>query len=128
MPEHRVLRRAKPESRRRFLVGGLAVVAVAGGGAWWWLRSPAPAGRRATRDAYGDLVHTVPRGELPAFAKAGSAEVQQVYRYATDRGGALEYIPCFCGCARIGHRSNEDCYIKARHADGAVTYTSHGAT
>jgi Protein of unknown function with PCYCGC motif len=126
MSEHRIRRRRNAVTRRRFLVGGLIV--VAGGGAWWWLRASAPAGQQATRDAYGDLVHTVRRGELPAFAKTASADVQQVYRYATDHGETLEYIPCFCGCVRIGHRSNEDCYIKMRNADGTVTYTSHGAT
>ena len=126
MSEHRIVRHRKPASRRRFLLGGLAV--VAGGGAWWWLRSPSSARRQATSDSYGDLVHTVARGELPEFARTASTEVQQVYRYAADRGAVLRYIPCFCGCMRIGHRSNDDCYIKARHADGTVTYTSHGAT
>ena len=126
MSEHRIPRVRETQTRRHVLVGALTV--AAGGAAWWWLRSSPPAAPQATPDAYGDLAHTVRRGELPAFARTASADVQEIYRYATDRGAVLEYIPCFCGCARIGHRSNQDCYVKVRHADGTVTYTSHGAT
>jgi hypothetical protein len=127
MSEHRLPRARRTVTRRRLLVGAIAGVAT-GGGVWWWLRPSPPAGAQATPDAHGDLVHTVRRGQLPAFARTASAEVQDVYRYATDRGAGLAYIPCFCGCVRIGHRSNHDCYIKARNPDGTVTYTSHGAT
>lgn len=126
MSGHRVSRRRKVVTRRWLLMGGLA--AAAGAGVWWWRGAPLPGGSGPIRDSHGDLLHTVPRGELPAFAKTASAEVQEIYRYAADRGEALEYIPCFCGCAGIGHRSNRDCYVKARYADGTVTYTSHGAT
>lgn len=80
-----------------------------------------------TTDQYGDRVQTVPRGELPEFAR-GEPATGSVYRFATDDAGDLEYIPCFCGCKNIGHRSNRDCYIKSFNRGGTVTYTSHGAT
>ena len=80
-----------------------------------------------TTDRYGDKVQTVPRGELPEFARE-APDIGSVYRFATDRAADLEYIPCFCGCKNIGHRSNRDCYIKSFNRDGTVTYTSHGAT
>lgn len=32
------------------------------------------------------------------------------------------------GAVAFGHQSNDDCYVKARHADGTVTFTSHAAT
>jgi hypothetical protein len=125
MTEHRFLRRQMALTRRRLLAGGLAV--AAGGGAWWWLRSSSPAGP-AVRDAHGDLVQTVPRGQLPDFVQTASAPVRKAYRYALEHGETLQYIPCFCGCVRIGHRSNRDCYMKAVNTDQTVTYTSHGAT
>ena len=79
-----------------------------------------------TTDQYGDMVQTVPRGDLPEFAR-GAPEIGSVYRFATDHAADLEYIPCFCGCKNIGHRSNRDCYVKSFNSDRTVTYTSHGA-
>ena len=80
-----------------------------------------------TTDQYGDMVETVPRGELPEFAR-GLSSTGSVYRFATDHATDLEYVPCFCGCKNIGHRSNRDCYIKSFNPGKTVTYTSHGAT
>ncbi len=80
-----------------------------------------------TIDRYGDSVQTVGRGDLPEFVR-GLPEIGGVYRFATDHANDLEYIPCFCGCKNIGHRSNRDCYIKGFNGDATVTYTSHGAT
>ncbi len=67
------------------------------------------------------------RGQFPEFVRAGGPRVEDAYRFALAQPAALESVPCFCGCAKIGHRSNRHCYIKAVHPDGQVTYTSHGA-
>jgi len=79
-----------------------------------------------TTDAIGDRVQTPPAGQLPEFANV--ADLPRLYRYAVEHGDDLQYIPCFCGCYRFGHKSNRDCYIKAFKPDGAVTFTSHAAT
>jgi hypothetical protein len=44
-----------------------------------------------------------------------------------EHGELLQYIPCFCGCGRIGHQHNADCYVSERLPGGAITFTSHGA-
>ena len=75
----------------------------------------------------GDLLETVPKGALPSFAIKGGPKVQEAYRFAAAHGEPLRYMPCFCGCERIGHRSNEDCYITERHSDGRITFNSHSA-
>ncbi len=115
-----------PKVTRRALLLG-AATAGAGGGAWWLLGRDSAAGP-AMLDEFGDQNETLPRGRLPAFASAGGPKVEEVYRYALERGEALEHIPCFCGCAKIGHRGNRDCYVKRVNRDGTVTWTSHGAT
>jgi hypothetical protein len=79
-----------------------------------------------TTDAIGDKVQTVAKGQLPDFAD--TAELRQLYQYAIEHGDELQYIPCTCGCARFGHKGNGDCYIKAVHPDGSLTFTSHAAT
>jgi len=81
-----------------------------------------------TRDQLGDQNQTLPRLELPEFAKAGNQRVREAYRFAVAHGKDLDYIPCFCGCRKIGHRHNRDCYIKSENPDRTITYTSHAAT
>jgi hypothetical protein len=117
---------AKRISRRALLrhsAIGLGVAAV-GGSLAWWVAAPADPPQRRT--ASGDLLETVPRGELPSFARKAGPRVAEVYRYAAAHGDVLQYIPCFCGCGHIGHRSNADCYVAERFPDGRITYTSHG--
>lgn len=81
-----------------------------------------------TIDKIGDQVQTLPRGQLPDFAGPGTPGIRALYQYAVEHGDELQYVPCFCGCGRFGHRSNRDCYVKAFNQDGSVTYTSHAAT
>jgi len=36
-------------------------------------------------------------------------------------------VPCFCGCERMGHRGNDDCFVKSRDARGVPTeWEEHG--
>jgi hypothetical protein len=115
------------QTRRQFLKHttiGLGV-AVVGGSLAWWVAAPADPPQRRTPS--GDLLETIPPGELPSFARKGGSKVETVYRYAAANGDSLQYIPCFCGCGNIGHRHNADCYVAERFPDGRITYTSHGA-
>ena len=62
------------------------------------------------------------------LAQRFTGEIQRLYRYAVEHGDELQYIACFCGCYRFGHKSNRDCYVKAFNAGGTLTFTSHAAT
>ena len=103
------------------LASVLAVV-VAGAGVWWWTQASAGG---VIVDEIGDQVQTVARGSLPVFAKG--ADKGALYAFATERGDVLQWMPCTCGCADLGHGSNRACYIKAE-TPAQVTYTSHAAT
>jgi hypothetical protein len=53
--------------------------------------------------------------------------IQAVYRYAAEHPEVLRYVPCFCGCNEMGHRSSEDCFVKSRSKNGTVTeWNEHG--
>ncbi len=91
------------------------------------VRAPEALAGPVTTDQYGDSVQTMPRGQVPTFTHSSSS-VSTLYRFAADHAGDLQYIPCFCGCKNIEHRSNLDCYIKGFNRDETVTYTSHAAT
>src|SRR5437016_12200764 len=101
--------------RRAFLYGaGAATVAA-------WLTWPTRSGTAApvTTDEVGDQVQTLPRGQLPEFARTG--EIQRLYRYGVEHGAELQYIPCFCGCYRFGQDSNRDVQVDGPNAGGRLT-------
>ena len=85
-------------------------------------------GGPVTTDAIGDQVQTLPKGQLPDFAGPSLPDIHRLYAYAVERRDELQYIPCTCGCARFGHKSNRDCYVKSFNKDGTLTFTSHAAT
>lgn len=74
--------------------------------------------------------HTGPLPALPrvSFEPPRSMVVlQQVYEFAAKHPEVLQYVPCYCGCERVGHSANHSCFVKARSADGRVTeWDSHG--
>jgi hypothetical protein len=109
-------------NRRELLVGALGVLA----GATTRIRGAAAG--PVTTDQYGDQNQTLPRRELPEFARARGPKVADLYRFAVNQGRDLVYIPCYCGCGNIGHTSNRTCYITSENRDGTVTFTSHAAT
>jgi hypothetical protein len=118
----------KEQSARRWFLQrmtlGLGITALGGSFVWW---ASAPAGPPQRKTPSGDLLETVPRGELPSFARTGGPKVETAYRYAVEHEETLKYIPCVCGCGAIGHKHNADCYVAERLADGAITFTNHGA-
>jgi hypothetical protein len=57
----------------------------------------------------------------PLFAVSPDAIVQQVYEFAARHPEVLQRIPCYCGCERVGHNGNHDCFVKTRKANGTVT-------
>jgi len=111
--------------RRAWLYGAGAAAIVGLAGWQLWSTAGGKAGA-VTTDAIGDRVQTLPKGQLPEFAATG--DVAGLYRYAVEHGDELSYMPCFCACFRLGHKSNYACYIKASHPDGTLTFTSHAAT
>jgi hypothetical protein len=55
------------------------------------------------------------------------ATVRQVYEFAARHPEVLQYVPCYCGCERVGHNGNHDCFVKSRAANGTVTaWDTHG--
>src|SRR5262245_46796177 len=70
----------------------------------------------------------LPPLRMPGYPLGRSPEViTAAYRFAAEHPEILTYVPCFCGCERGGHKGNEDCFVKARGANGDVTeWEEHG--
>jgi hypothetical protein len=94
---------------------------------------PAAASTAATPPAPAQVLkpHTqkqYPPLALPGYPLGRSQDViRAAYQFAAEHPEILTYVPCFCGCERSGHKGNEDCFVKARGANGDVTeWEPHG--
>jgi hypothetical protein len=64
----------------------------------------------------------------PAFVTDAPARTQAAYAYAIARPDVLRWLPCYCGCGPIGHRSNLDCFFVARFSAGdPIVFEQHGS-
>jgi hypothetical protein len=62
------------------------------------------------------------------FSPRPADYVRTVYAFAAHHSDVLRYVPCFCGCERMGHRTNDDCFVARRSASGQVLeWQPHGA-
>ncbi len=64
----------------------------------------------------------LPKTPLPRPAHV----VRAAYEAAARHPEVLGQVPCFCGCDRLGHRSNHDCFVSTREASGSVAWDAHG--
>ena len=57
-----------------------------------------------------------------------TAVVTQVFQFAAEHPEVLSYMPCFCGCDHMGHKGNDDCFVRQRAANGdVVAWEPHGS-
>lgn len=103
------------------LVGTIASVGVASQSAG---HKPNPA---------NSVLVPAPAGALPPLPDVGYEPplpmplVRQVYEFAARHPEVLNYVPCYCGCERIGHTGNHSCFVKSRAANGRITeWDLHG--
>jgi hypothetical protein len=53
--------------------------------------------------------------------------VRQVYEFAARHPEVLGYVPCYCGCESLGHKANDECFVKRRATDGRIVeWDPHG--
>lgn len=62
---------------------------------------------------------------LPEMVLNSSSKTRSAYRYAIENPDIVKKYPCYCGCVRMGHESNLDCYIKDIDADGNIIFDNH---
>jgi hypothetical protein len=132
---------AAPKRSSTPMIAAVVVAVLAIGGLVAYSRSgppaPAPDAQAAAPGVVDPPVTAKlgphPQPNLPplpfqAYAPPRPMEtVQAVYRFAAEHPEVLSYVPCFCGCERGGHRGNDDCFVKARNAQGDVTeWEPHG--
>ena len=69
-----------------------------------------------------------PLSQMPAYVQTAPRSVQEAYRFAVANPNLLEQMPCYCGCGKVRHDDNIDCYVKAFNPDGSVAkFDNHAA-
>lgn len=62
----------------------------------------------------------------PDYVRALPEDWQAAYKFALARPDVIGWMPCNCGCAGDGHRSNLDCFFDRRES-GEITFQEHGS-
>jgi uncharacterized protein with PCYCGC motif len=98
---------------------------------------PAPAGLSNTQQTaavpMGSMV--MPTSEQasaiwdarPAFVRDADPETQTAYAFALARPDVLQWLPCYCGCAAMGHKSNLDCFFQRQQAGPRTGFEQHAS-
>lgn len=102
---------------------------------------PADAGQQADTPAGADEAQ-VPAGTMPmptqeqiastwaarpAYVAELPAASQAAYAYALARPDVLQWLPCYCGCVAMDHRSNLDCFFRGREVPGSFAFEEHAS-
>lgn len=66
-----------------------------------------------------------PLDQMPDDVKSAPVKVQQAYQFAIANPQIMGQIPCYCGCGKIGHKSNYACYASGVDASGKVKFDTH---
>ncbi len=102
-------------------VAGAAVLLMAGAVG---VLAQTPAKKTPARSAVESSLPPLPN---PGFAPARPLEVtRQAYEFAARHPDVIKYVPCYCGCERSGHSSNESCFVRSRDTRGGVVWDTHG--
>jgi hypothetical protein len=62
----------------------------------------------------------------PAFV-TGDRATEEAYAYALYHPQVIQWMPCYCGCVGMGHRSNLDCYLKPDLMGGKTVFEEHAS-
>ena len=123
------------------LGGGTALAACSdhGGGATAsWTPMPtmeAPATPTATGDMTGgggmaghdEAAIAAAWVSRPAFVSGNGAATEEAYRYALEHGDVIQWMPCYCGCTGMDHRSNLDCFLKPGRSGMPIDFEEHAS-
>ncbi len=66
-------------------------------------------------------------GARPDYVTALPDAGKAAYAFALARPDVLQWLPCYCGCAGMEHRSNLDCFFQRREVKGTFAYEEHAS-
>lgn len=63
----------------------------------------------------------------PVYVHQHGAATEEAYAFAVARPDILQWMPCYCGCAAMEHRSNLECFLERRDAGGPIAFEEHAS-
>ena len=66
-----------------------------------------------------------PMEEMPRNVQRSARKTHEAYRFSVANPEIASAIPCYCGCASMGHTSSYDCYVAGVDEDGQVQFDDH---
>lgn len=85
-------------------------------------------GSSAVRSRSGFAVHQhpmAPLSEMPKEVQQSGRRLQEAYQFAVANREIADEIPCYCGCAGMGHTSSYDCYVAGVDENGVIQFDPH---
>ena len=64
---------------------------------------------------------------MPGFVADAPPRVKDAYQYAVAHPDDLAAVPCYCGCGKMGHTSNLDCFIHSTSKEETPVFEPHAA-
>lgn len=75
-----------------------------------------------------DHYHMASLDSMPAVIQDAPKRVQEAYQFAVANPEAAKAIPCYCGCAALGHKSSYACYVNDVNSAGTIIYDLHAVS
>ncbi len=66
-----------------------------------------------------------PLSEMPKEVQQSGRRLQEAYQFAAANREIADEIPCYCGCAGMGHTSSYDCYVAGVDETGVIQFDPH---
>ncbi len=106
----------------------VAPIAVGCGGAGdgGWAAAPTPEHTAAMHDMTPDAAAQAAWNSRPAYVRS-QPRVEAAYAYALARPDVVSWMPCYCGCVAMDHRSNLDCFFKPTQPGAALEFEEHAS-
>lgn len=70
-------------------------------------------------------LYLLPMNQMPADVQSAPVTVQEAYQFASINPDIMKNIPCYCGCGKVGHTSNYDCYVSSIDDKNNITFDNH---
>jgi len=103
------------------------VVGCGGGtGGDGWSANSTPAHTPAMHDTSPDAMAQAAWNARPAYVR-GNPRVESAYAYALARPDVISWMPCYCGCVAMDHRSNLDCFFKPTQPGAELEFEEHAS-
>ncbi len=62
----------------------------------------------------------------PDYSRVNT-DTEEAYAYALYHPQILQWMPCYCGCGGMGHRSNLDCFFKPALPGQPTMFEEHAS-